>query len=201
MALRRSDGWIAAVSRMTRGPALASDASASTPPMRGIATSRSRTSGCESRAIRIASMPSLPSETTSKPGSLSSSRRNPSRKIGWSSAIEMRTRRGESGMDPSVQRELESRADAGRRIDRELCACDAGAFLDDGGPYATFLHFTRREAALELEPLPVVFDHEAAGLITVRQTHEHVACAAVLPHVDQRLLDDARQFERGRRRQ
>src|SRR6267142_3858106 len=199
IAFSRSDGWMAAVSRITRGPpALVSAASASTPPMRGIATSSRRMSGCESRAMRIASMPSAPSETTSKPGSLSSSRRRPSRKIWWSSAIEMRTRRGCSGMGSGIQGQLEARADAGRRIDGKLRARDARAFLDDGRTDAPLLHLARREAPLELEPLPVVFDDQRAGVIGVGQPDQHVSRAAVLADVDERLLDDPRQFERGR---
>src|SRR6185503_7818360 len=202
IAFSRSVGWMAAVRRITRGPpALASEASASTPPMRGIATSSRRMSGCESRAMRMASMPSAPSETTSKPGSLSSSRRRPSRKIWWSSAMEMRTRRGGSGMRPGLQRQLEARADARRRIDGKLRAGDARAFLDDGRTDAPLLHLARREASLEPEPLPVVLDDERAGVIGVGEPHQHVACAAVLADVHERFLDDARQFERGRGRQ
>jgi hypothetical protein len=72
---------MAAVSRMTRVEPAAIPASASMPPIRGIATSSSSTSGLTSPAISVASRPSTPSATTSKPGSLSSSRRRPSRKI------------------------------------------------------------------------------------------------------------------------
>src|SRR5256714_4270100 len=201
IAFSRSDGWMAAVSRITRGPELASEASASTPPMRGMATSSSRMSGCESRAMRIASMPSLPSETTSKPGSLSSSRRRPSLKIGWSSAMEMRTRRGCSGMDPRIERQLEARADAWGRIDGQLRPRDARPLLDDGGPYAPSLQLPRRETPLEPEPLPVVFDDQRARVIAVPQPHGHVPRAAVLTDVDERFLHEARGLERGRRGQ
>src|ERR1051325_11266142 len=201
IAFSRSDGWMAAVSRMTRGPEVESVASASTPPMRGIATSSSRMSGCESCAMRMASMPSLPSDTTSKPGSLSSRRFRPSRKIWWSSAMEMRTWRGCSDMDPRIERQLETCAETGCGIDRELRAGDARALLDNRGADTALLHLARGEASLEFEPLPVVFDDERAGVIGVGEAHEHVARAAVFADVDEGFLNDARQLQRGGRRQ
>src|SRR6266545_1318039 len=104
-------------------------------------------------------------------------------------------------MNTLVKRQLEARADAGRRIDRELRARDARPLLDDGRADAAFLQLARGQPTLERETLAVVLDDEAAGVIAVSQTHEHVARPAVLPDIDERLLDDPRQFERRRRRE
>src|SRR6266550_9440177 len=115
--------------------------------------------------------------------------------------MEMRTWRGCSDMDPCIERQLETCADTRRGIDGELRARDARALLDDRGTDATRLQLASRQPSLEFEPLPVVFDDERAGVVGVGQPHEHVARATVLPHVDERLLDDPRELERGGRRQ
>src|SRR6266852_4352833 len=98
-------------------------------------------------------------------------------------------------MNTIVKRELETRAHAGRRIDGQLCPCDARPLLDDRRADAALLQLARGQAPLEFEPLTVVFDDQAAGMFGVGEAHEHVARATVLPHVDERLLDDARELE------
>src|SRR5437762_26270 len=104
-------------------------------------------------------------------------------------------------MDTLVERQLEPRADAGRGVDGELRARDARPLLDDGRADAAFLQFARGQPTLELETLAVVLDDEAAGVLAVGETHEDIARPAVLPDIDERLLDDSRQFERRRRRE
>jgi hypothetical protein len=68
-------------------------------------------------------------------------------------------------MDTLVKRQLETRADAGRRIDRELRARDARPLLDDGRADAAFLQLARGQPTLERETLAVVLDGSQRLLI------------------------------------
>src|SRR5438094_2092802 len=103
-------------------------------------------------------------------------------------------------MDTLVERQLETRADAGRRIDGELRARDARPLLDDGRADPAFLQFASGQPTLELEALAVVLDDEAAGVLAVGETHEDIARPDVLPDIDERLLEDPSQLERRRHR-
>src|SRR5262245_42532213 len=114
----------------------------------------------------------------------------------------MRTRRRwVSGMGSLCKCDLETGTYARRGIDGELGARNAGALLDDRGADPPLVEFPGREAPLELESAAVVLDDECAPMVVVREPDEHVARATVLPDVDQRLLHDARDFERCRRRE
>src|SRR6185436_13885607 len=101
-------------------------------------------------------------------------------------------------MDAVVECELESRTDPRRRIDGELGSGNSRALLDNRGSDAALFQLACGEPPFEIEPLTVVLDDQRAGLAGVGQTDQDVPGAAVLPHVDQRLLDDAGEFERGR---
>src|SRR5262245_48070237 len=100
-------------------------------------------------------------------------------------------------MDAVAECELESRTDSWSRIDGELGSGNARALLDNRGSDAPLFQLARREPPFEIETLPVVLDDQRAGLIGVRETNQHVAGAAMFADVDQRLLDNAREFERG----
>src|SRR5262245_2361591 len=99
-------------------------------------------------------------------------------------------------MDAVAECELKSRTDSRSRIDGELGSGDARAFLDNCGSDAPFFQLARREPPFEIETLTVVLDDQRAGVVGVRQTDQHVPGTAVFADVDQRLLDDAREFER-----
>src|SRR5687768_2643633 len=83
------------------------------------------------------------------------------------------------------------------RFHGQLAAEQADALFDDRRPMAGVLLVGRRQAARERKPAPVVVDCEPAGAVGDGQPDEHVARAAVLPHVDERLLNDARHFPAG----
>src|SRR5258705_13922987 len=102
-------------------------------------------------------------------------------------------------MNTFVERQLETRAHARGGVNCQLRAGDAGPLLDDRGADAPLLELASGETAFEVESLAVVFDDEGTGVVVVRQADEHVARAAVLPHVDERFLDDSRELQRGRR--
>src|SRR5512133_1222026 len=100
-------------------------------------------------------------------------------------------------MDPVVECELESRTDPRRRIDGELGSGNARALLDDRGSDAALFQLACGEPPFEIEPLTVVLDDQRAGLTGVCQTDQDVTGAAMLPDVDERLLDNACEFECG----
>src|SRR5262245_39904640 len=99
-------------------------------------------------------------------------------------------------MDAVIECELESRTDSGSRIDGELGSGNTRALLNNRGSDAPFFQLARREPPFEFETLTVILDDQRARIVGVRQTHQHVAGAAMLADIDQCLLDDARKFER-----
>src|SRR5262249_13074825 len=92
--------------------------------------------------------------------------------------------------------DFEPRADARGRIHGELGPDDARALFDDGWTDPAFVELACGQTSFELEPLAVVFDDQRTGAVRVGQADQHVARATVLPHVDERLLDDSSNFER-----
>ena len=173
----------------------------STPPIRGIATSRSRMSGCESRAMRMASMPSAPF------GHDLESRlafEQPPQSVAENLVV-VRDRDAHAARlirhgHPSSNVSSRRAPTPGAESTASCAPAMRARSLMMAGPTRPFLQLARATAALELETLAVVLDDEAARVLVVGETHEHVARAAVLPDVDERLLDDPRQFERRRRR-
>src|ERR1700683_196803 len=186
----------AAVSRITRtgvatAPLLRSR-NASSPGCLGIARSSKRISGFNVRASRTASAPSEPSPITFKSGSASSNRRKPSRKIGWSSAITIRT-----GCDflkfignLSTLRNLDfqPRPQAGIRFYRE-CACNqTHSFLYDHRPFAHRFKFILRQPPGKRKAFAVIFQRQAPLAVIRTQSHQRVTRFAVFAHVHQPFL-------------
>src|SRR5215470_9798560 len=190
----------AAVNRITRtggpefGPVLKSR-SASNPCRRGIARSNNRISGFNSRASFTASAPSHASPTTFNPSSDSSSRRNPSRKMGWSSAMTMRT-----GCDLRLSIcdgsllgycYLKARTSAWSRFYREFALNDSNSLLNHRRSSSLGVKLGVRQAALKRKTAPVILDHEVPFAIFRPQPHNDMTGATVLAHVHQALLDYA----------
>src|SRR5712691_15050 len=171
---------------------------ASRPGCFGIARSSKRISGFNCRASLTASAPSEASPNTFKFGSASRSRRNPSRKIGWSSAITIRT-----GCDFlkfirnfSTPRNLnfQTSSHTGIRFYSESALNQTNTFLDDRRPLAHLVQFVLAEASGEGKAIAVIF-HGQAPLAGIRaQAHQGVARFAVLAHVDQALLHNPQEF-------
>ena len=60
---------------------------------------------------------------------------------------------------------------------------------------STFEHLV----AYDMSDEPVILDGQGATVVSPGQPYEHVARPAVLPHIDERLLDDADNLHRRRR--
>src|ERR1700676_3594032 len=130
-----------------------------------MAKSSNRMAGFNCRASLTASAPSEASPKTFKFGSASSSRRNPSRKIGWSSAITIRT-----GCDflkfigpfsipwnPNIQ----TCTHTGIRFYSESAFNQTYALLDDRGTLAHLVQLILAQPAGKGKACTVVLEREA----------------------------------------
>ena len=99
---------------------------------------------------------------------------------------------------PGLQRQLDARADAGARVDRQAAAPAIRArSLMMAGPTRRLSSSRADSRPSNSNPRPSSSMTSRARPIRAGQPHEHVARAAVLADVDERLLDDAHELERG----
>src|SRR5579862_8305647 len=202
---RASTIWLfsaAAVSRITRtGLALAGvlkSRSASRPGCFGIARSSNRMSGFSWRANFTASAPSEASPSTLKSDSASSNRRNPSRKIGWSSAITRRTccdfLKCMRYFPIPRHTDFQTRSLSGSRFYREFAGNQTYPLFYDLGPFAIFFQLLVIVAASKLETAAVVFHGQVPLFAIGAQPHQSMSRSAVLSYADQSFLHDAQDF-------
>src|SRR5258708_421852 len=194
---RASTIWLfsaAAVSRITRtgvafvpAPVLRSR-KASSPGCLGIAKSNKRMSGFNCRASLTASAPSEASPSTFKSGSASRSRRNPSLKIGWSSAITMRTGcallKFIGNFSTLWNLDFHARPHTGIRFYRERACNQTHPLLDNHWPPTHLVKLFLGQPAGKREPIAVILHRQAPLAVTRTQPHQRVAGLAVLAHVD-----------------
>src|SRR5690349_9008986 len=108
----------------------------------------------------------------------------------------MRTARAVSGMSGFGEAELDPCPHSRGGVDAQIGADDAGPFLDDHRTEPPFLELDGREPSFEVEAPPIVFDHELVAALLATEPDEDVARATVLSDIDERLLQDADDFER-----
>src|SRR3989442_166324 len=198
-----------AVNRMVRARTARSRSSrnATSPVMRGIARSSSNTSGSSSATSLTASSPSFAAPTTRRSGLVSRSLINPSRKMGWSSAITIRIgmRDGNAlSVDPMTRQwnsNFEAGPLAGIGFDRQLAAEPPDALFDDRWTFLRVFEIVLRQPSGEGKAASVVIDGQDAASVDGGKADEHIASAAVLAHVHERFLHDARDLAAGLRRQ
>src|SRR5574340_161389 len=195
-----------AVSRMVRtgDSSRAISRRASKPGRRGMARSRRRMSGRSWRARSMVSAPSAASPTTVRPGSVSSRRRRPSRKMGWSSAIRRRTVESCSGIAHLCflrNGDLQMTALTGYGLDAQFAPQATHPFFDDLGPLAGGVQVLKREPALEPEAAAVILDTKLPFSRLGAKTHQHVMGATVFADVHQGFLHNPRQLAADPRRE
>src|SRR5215472_15223907 len=178
----------AAVSSMTRTgvelPGALSSRRASNPGCLGIARSSKRMSGFSCRASLTASAPSDASPITLISASASSSRRSPSRKIGWSSAMTKRTCCGFLKFMRHIpvprHGDLQSSSLTGIRFYREFPGNQTHTFLDDHGAFAGLFNLLLIVTSSEGKTLAIIFECEIPVCLVGGQTDERVPRTAVL---------------------
>src|SRR5271166_4191484 len=186
----------AAVSRITRtggelAPVLKSR-SASRPGCLGMARSSRRMSGFNCRARRTASAPSAASPNTFKSDSASRSRRSPSRKIGWSSAITIRTGCGFLKFIQTFPAprnfDFQARTLTGIRFYSECAPNQTDSFPDDRGTLAQLVQLLLSQAAGKWKALAVILQGQAPLRGSRTQAHQRMFRSAVLAHIHQSFL-------------
>src|SRR5450432_3474440 len=135
-----------------------------------MARSRSMMSGFKWRAIFTASVPSQASPMTLRSGSASRRRRRPSRKIGLSSAITIRTG---WGLRLSIRcfrllrdTDFEPRALSRIRFYREFARNDTDPLFDHERSLAQRVQVHLREPSGEWEAAAVIFDHQRPAAVS-----------------------------------
>src|ERR1700692_728202 len=171
---------------------------ASRPGCLGMARSSNKISGFNCRASFTASAPSEASPNTFKFGSASSSRRNPSRKIGWSSAITIRT-----GCDflkfigtfsIPWNLNLQPCSQTGIRFYSESALNQTAPLLNNGRPLSHLIQFILTQAAGKGKAFAVILKRQAPLTRIRAQAHQRVARFTVLTHVDQTFLHNPQKL-------
>src|ERR1700757_770235 len=166
--------------------------SASSPGCRGIAKSSRRISGLSCRASFTASAPSQASPMTFRSGSASSRRRNPSRKMGWSSAITMRIGwlllLSILRLPVVRDRDFQPRTPARIRFYREFSFNQTHPFPNDQRPLAHRFQFDLGEASCEGESLTVILNGQLPAFFVGCEPDQNPFRLAMLADVDQALL-------------
>src|SRR5882672_2923859 len=80
----------------------------------------------------------------------------------------------------------------GTRFYREFALYETYSFFYYPWTFSGRFHLVLRHAARKIKATSVVFDGQLARTIGCAQPYEHVFGLAVLPHVDQSFLRDAR---------
>src|SRR5215469_6101744 len=121
---------------------------------------------------------------TLNPGSDSSSMRRPHLKIGWSSAIRIRTGLRLSAMRPVRKTDFKAGATIGGRINRERAADAAHALFDDCRTSMRRGELGMRNAATESEPAPIVCNQQhLLPFALLGKTNESVPGAAMPSYI------------------
>src|SRR3989441_9670806 len=171
-----------------RGLSFCSSRRISNPSLRGMWTSRIRTSGRWQRTAARVSSPFTQRATTWKSGSSWKRLVSPSSTIGWSSA---RTRR--MGTLPSRPRAGEADVEAGAtraRVDRQRPAQGVDPFLQHDRTELPGVQSLVVEVSLEREAAAVVSDDDVHPAVARGQRHAHRGGTRVPCRVRQRLLHE-----------
>src|SRR5688572_22264711 len=105
------------------------------------------------------------------------------------------------GMGGYGEGNLEPGPTAWVRLHGQLAAEQPDTLLDHYRALVRLLLVHRRQTPGKREPSAVVVDRQTAHALADGQAYDDVAGAAVFPHVDERLLDDPRDFPARARRE